>query len=249
MSFKIIDLKDKIIDEYKQYLIHHYESIGFYEYKEHILKKKDFNFKSGYIINIINNIVKKEIIKYNTTMFEIVCPPYLKIISAWYLKNILKTQYYFEIDENKMKKINKYNGNEKEKYKNIIIFKTIIQQLCDKFGKDIIFCDEFTKQYSIDTFFLLINEFEDFINDKKDKIDNKEIKNIDFITSLNDFYYNKLLNSIVHKNLSSFEDEILTILFYHKKTCENNIFFNGIFNFIFNDILDKCIYIVKYHIF
>ena len=173
------------------------------------------------------------------TMFDISCPPYLKIISCLYLKNELKTKHYYEIDEETMKKIIEHKD---EQFRNLMIFKSIIKKLCDKFGEDVIFCDEYTKHYSIDSFDDMINNFLDFIKEKKSKMNIiNEIKQKDFYIELSDFYYHKLLSKIILKKLPNCDYEILSILKYQKIICDNNILFNVIFNFIFNDILDKCI--------
>lgn len=186
-----------------------------------------------------DDIVREEVVRYNMTMFEINCPPYLKIVSCLYLKNELKTKHYYEIDDETMKRIAERKD---EQFRNLIIFKSIIERLCEKFGEDIVFCDEYTKQYSIDSFDEMIINFEDFIKEKKSKMTiDEEFKKKNFYVELSDFYYNKLLRLIISKKLPNCDYEILTMLNYQKKVCENNVLFNVLFNFVLNDILDKCV--------
>lgn len=269
MTYKIIDLreelknnslenykniiknkleKNKINNEIINYILNQIENNNFdiNSYDINIIyKTKIINCISKYISkykSINDDIIRENIIKYNMTMFEMIIPQYLKIISGLYLRNELKTKKYFEIDDLSKKIIDNYDGKYKEEYINYIIFKTIIKRLCERFGENKIFCDEYTKQYSLNTFEDMLKNYKQFIKNKKENLKlNDDLKKKDFYIELNDFYYIKLLHTISSKKLPSYEDEILTILIYQQKNCELNIFFNVFFNYILLDKLDNYI--------
>jgi len=215
-------LIDMIIKEFRKYLI-----IDKCEIDDFIKDKvKKYFINDNIIKEKYDKIINPIIENYEKVLKEKIIPPYLILCTSLYLKKELETNYYFDVDE-EIKILLKYINDDKEKnnYINIWVFKKIIQNLCNLYGKDNIFCDEYTKQFSLFTIDLMINNFNIFISYKKLNLCMKlETRKKDFYEELYK-YSNNLLSFINNYNLS-IDNKIVIILKYQLSNSFNNIFSN-----------------------
>lgn len=219
-------LINMIIEEYKKCLsIEECEIDDFIKDKVKYLFKDDKDEIKTKIAKIINPIVDD----YINILKESFVPPYLIFCSSIYLRNELETKHYFIIDNgviNCLRYI--FDEKDKNKYINLWIFKKIIQIFCELFKEEIVFCDEFTKQFSLFTIDLMIKNFNTFIDYKKLELCmTSETRKKNFYEELYNSFP-KILDTINKYHLS-INNEILFILKLQCETSSLNVLSHVLF--------------------